>query len=92
MKTVSKPRTIGDLFNTLVEALDADDWGIEPGSLDEHGLTITADGTLYRIRLDLESTLYPPEEAYEGCDYRSGAYLGESDPNGFNGMESPDHD
>jgi hypothetical protein len=40
MNTVSTPRSTGDLLNTLVTALDADDWGIEPGSIDEHALVL----------------------------------------------------
>jgi hypothetical protein len=84
VKPVSAPRTIGDLLNTLVPALDADCWEIEDGSVSVTGLTIVVAGTLWRVRFDPESMVYPTQDAYQSD--RSGAFLGH-DAAGFNGQE-----
>jgi hypothetical protein len=88
-KRALPPRAIGDLLNTLMPALDADGWEIADGSVDETGLTVKVDGILMRLCFRPEAWLYPTQEAYESVD-RSSAFLGEIDPAGFNGMESPD--
>jgi hypothetical protein len=90
MKSLSaynRPRTVGDLLNTIAESLDRDGWEIEPGSVDTCGLSLSVEGTVYRLRFDEESRIYPTQEAYEGNDY-SGAFIGDSDPAGFNGQET----
>lgn len=58
-------RTIAELLTCIESALNADDWGIEPGSIDTHGMTIVADGISYRLELTDEERLYPSQDAYE---------------------------
>jgi hypothetical protein len=87
MPSVTPRRSIGDLLNTLTEALEAGGFELEPGSVDVTGLTVLLGSMPWRLRIDPESLLYPTQEQYESAD-RSGAFLGETDPCGFNGMET----
>ena len=72
---LKKSRTIAELLACIESALTADDWGIEPGSIDTRGLTVAVDGLLYRLDLTDEDRRYPSQEAYEARD----AYIGGHD-------------
>jgi hypothetical protein len=65
VKPASAPRTIGDLLNTLMPALDAEGWEIADGSVSVTGLTVTVGTMQWRISFDPECMLFPTQEAYE---------------------------
>lgn len=72
MKSLSafnRPRTVGDLLNTIAESLDRDGWEIEPGSVDTQGLSLSVEGVSYRLSFTDESRLYPTQEAYDRAEY-----------------------
>jgi hypothetical protein len=54
-----RPRTMGDLLDLFVEAISANDYEVEAGSIDTQGVTIadSRNGLLYRVEVTEEGML-----------------------------------
>jgi hypothetical protein len=97
-----RARTMGDLLEAIADALGADDWAVEHGTLDTQGMTVvdSRTGCLYRLELADDGMLDDADWRHRVLSTRPAMLVktGMShpkvglngyavDPAGFNGME-----